>query len=615
MSRLLRSPAVARVLASAASPPVELAAFLAALLLAPLLARAGDTAWTAQGAIAAGIALAAYIAARRQLGIGRRSWVHAGVRDVVALGAASGLGVGTLALAEAVVAATGRSWAPYSPAALVVATALAYLAVSHLKLLERMGRSLRRPGGSQPLLIAGAGAAGVMLSRQIRSQRGPFDVVGFVDDDPAKRGRSIAGLTVLGSRDDIPRLVERHGVRTVAIAMPSAPGDVVDALVGIVRTTGVQLLTVPNLHELMARGRGLPLTEVGIADLLGRGEVAADFAAIRPFFTGRRVLVTGAAGSIGSELCRQVARLDVAELALLDTDETGLAELRQQLQGTAALRLLLRSVTDEAGMDTVFADVRPQVVIHAAAYKHVDILEDNPEQAAVTNVGGTWRCIRAAERHGTERFVFISSDKAVDARGVLGASKRIGERMVRSLQSSPTSFSAVRFGNVLASRGSVIPLFERQIAAGGPITVTHPDVRRYFMSIPEAVHLVLRSSCLAQPGGVYVLDMGDDVPIVTIAERLARLRGRRVPEDIQIVFTGLRPGERLREALVGEQEVTSATGHPRVSALLADDRGVAGGWDAAIDGLLGAVPHLSVAELRRRLHLLAADAAGVAARS
>jgi FlaA1/EpsC-like NDP-sugar epimerase len=525
-----------------------------------------------------------YTAADLGLRAYRRVWRFASVRDMVSLAATVATSVVVVGGVELTVPAMAAD-RPIPLSALLIGGALAYLALSYIKLLPRLLSTYRRREGD-PLVVVGAGAAGVALVRQLQTEPGGYRPVAFIDDDLDKIGRRIAGLPVVGARDNIPAAVDRYRAGAVAIAMPSAPQTTVRALIAIADQSSARILVVPSIHEMITTGRGLPLREIGLEDLFGRPEVAVDVDQIRAAFAGRRVLVTGAAGSIGSEICRQVAALDPAALVLLDNNESGLADIRDELAGAVPCELALGSIADPEFVEAVFAGLRPEVVLHAAAYKHVDILEQQPAQAARTNVAGTWHCARAAERCGAGLFVFISSDKAVEATGVLGASKRIGERMVMSLSGSPTRFCAVRFGNVLGSRGSVVPVFERQIAAGGPITITHTEVRRYFMSIAEAVRLVLQSAAVSSPGRVYVLDMGEDVSILSLAQRLCRLRGLRMPEDIGIVVTGLRPGERLREELVAADEVVTATAHPKVREMLGGSGQRPQAWERAVGRLL-----------------------------
>ncbi|MHB8490363.1 MAG: polysaccharide biosynthesis protein [Candidatus Dormibacteria bacterium] len=467
-----------------------------------------------------------------------------------------------------------RADRPIPLSTLVIGGSLGYMALGQLMGLSRLQSAVPHRRWGEPLVIIGAGSAGVALVRQLQAERGGYRPVAFLDDDRRKIGRDVAGIRVLGSRDDIAAALKQSAAQNLAIAVPSLPPDQIRALSRVGSVAGARVLVVPSMHQLLTGSAGrLTLRDVAMEDLMDRAEVAVDMDALRAGFQGKRILVTGAAGSIGSELVRQIRSLDPASVTMFDNNETGLADLRDSLGPAGApLHLRLGTVNDEVGIRHVFDEVHPQVVLHAAALKHVDLLETQPHEAVRVNVVGTWVCAIAAEQAGVETFVLISSDKAVDPVGVLGASKRLGELMVASLGDSETRFTAVRFGNVIGSRGSVLPRFEQQITQGGPLTVTHPDVRRYFMSVDEAVRLVLQSAVIARSGCIYVLDMGDEVRIVSVATRLAQLHGLRVPEDIQVVFTGMRPGERMRESLVGRAESAKPTTHPKVSEITRADQ-------------------------------------------
>ena len=513
--------------------------------------------------------------------------------------------VGAIGLLEFTIFRNNR---PIPISALVIGGMLGYLAISHLKFVPKLQRTLSRAKGGVPVVIVGAGSAGTTLAHQLLNEPGPLRPVAFIDDDRRKIGRRFGGLAVAGTREDLLEVLNRYRAQAIAIAIPSAPPDVIRSLVQAGADAGARVHVVPSLHDAVATGRGLVLREVGLEDLFQRTEVSVDVEAIRARFTGKRILITGAAGSIGSEIARQVLSFDPAHIVLLDNNETGLTDLRDSLPPSAPYEIRLADIALPGRIPDIFMESRPEIVIHAAAVKHVDVLEEHPHEALRVNVFGMWICARAAEAAGSELFLLVSSDKAVDAMSVLGASKRVGEQMIISLSSSKTVFAAVRFGNVLGSRGSVIPRFERQIASGGPLTVTHPDVRRFFMSLREAVRLVLQSAAMAQPGYIYVLDMGEEVAILTVAKRLAQLRGLRVPEDISIVFTGLRAGERLRERLVGHDEKPVATAHPKVLAIPGLRSRSPGDFDGALAGLLNGHGRQASA-LRQRLLELARNGA------
>lgn len=521
----------------------------------------------ARSLLSVGIITASYTASVIAFRAYRIVWRFASVRDMVQLALTVTTSVLLIAIVEL---GPLREDRPIPLSALAIGGSLGYLAIGQLMGLSRLQTAVpRRTWGEEPLVIFGAGSAGVALVHQLQEERGRYRPVAFLDDDRRKIGRDVAGLRVLGSRDDIAAAFKRSSAHNLAIAVPSLPPDKIRALSRMASLAGARVLVVPSMHQLLTESAGrLTLRDVAMEDLMDRAEVAVDIDALRAGFQGKRILVTGAAGSIGTELVRQIRSLDPSSVTMFDNNESGLTDLRDALGSAGAtLHLRLGSVHDKVGVRRVFDEMRPQVVVHAAALKHVDLLENQPYEGVQVNVLGTWICANAAEQAAVETFVFISSDKAVDPVGVLGASKRLGELMMVSLQESKTLFTAVRFGNVIGSRGSVLPRFEQQITQGGPLTVTHPDVHRYFMSVDEAVRLVLQSAAIARPGSIYVLDMGEDVPIVNVATRLAQLHGLRVPEDIEIVFTGMRPGERMREELLGDAESPAATEHPKISEI------------------------------------------------
>ncbi|MGE5587647.1 MAG: polysaccharide biosynthesis protein [Clostridia bacterium] len=425
------------------------------------------------------------------------------------------------------------------------------------------GRTLRA-------LIVGAGEAGVMVAKELRTHPElGYDVVGFVDDDRSKQGYMLADLRVLGTRGDLAALVGRHDVDEIIIAMPSAPGRVVKEIVAACEGLGTRVKTLPGVYELIDGKVDVSrIRDVQIEDLLRREEIKVDLDRIGGYLTGRRVLVTGAGGSIGQELCRQIARFRPENLVLLGHAENDIYEIDLELRETfpdLCVAPVIGDIRDAARMEGVFGRHKPDVVFHAAAHKHVPLMEMHPEEAINNNVFGTWNVATAADRHGASRFVFISTDKAVNPVSIMGSTKRAAELLVQALDKhSETKFIAVRFGNVLGSRGSVIPLFKRQIAAGGPITVTHPDMVRYFMTIPEAVQLVIQAAAMGEGGEVFVLDMGEPVRIVDLARDLVRLSGLDPDRDIEIKFTGVRPGEKLFEELLTAEEGTVATCHERI---------------------------------------------------
>ncbi|BAS28083.1 polysaccharide biosynthesis protein [Limnochorda pilosa] len=410
-----------------------------------------------------------------------------------------------------------------------------------------------------------------MTLREIR-QATNWTVVGFVDDDPEKHRQRVLGLPVLGGREEIPELVRQHRVTQVLIAMPSAPRSIIRGTLDQARRSGCTVRTVPALYELMDGQITVnQIREVRIEDLLRRDPVPSDVKAVRSYLEGKVVLVTGAGGSIGSELCRQVARCAPGRLILLGHGENSIFEILEELRTAHPQLVLVTAIADmrdERKVEAIFAAHRPAVFFHAAAHKHVPLMEAHPDEAATNNVFGTLNLCLAADRFGTERFVMVSTDKAVNPTNAMGASKRVAEMVVQTMdRRSRTRFVAVRFGNVLGSRGSVIPTFKRQIAAGGPVTVTHPEMRRYFMTIPEAVQLILEAGHLAQGGEIYLLEMGEPVRIVDLARDMIRLSGFEPDVDIPIVFTDARPGERLFEELRTDGENVEGTSHPDIVRL------------------------------------------------
>ena len=421
------------------------------------------------------------------------------------------------------------------------------------------------PEGSRRLMVFGAGEAGTQIvSSLLRERHSQFLPVALIDDDPAKSNRSIGGIRVMGTRADIPRIAQLLRVDTLLVAVPSAQPEVKVAIASLAAAAGLELRILPAVHELVDLMSVHDIREVSEADLLGRPQVEIDLDAIAAYLSGRKVLVTGAGGSIGSEICRQVRRFDPSELIMLDRDESALHALELNLGGRALLtsrNLVVADIRDACRVREVFAEHRPEVVFHAAALKHLPLLELHPGEGVKTNIGGTKNLLAAALEFGVNRFVNISTDKAADPVSVLGSTKLVAERLTAdaSLRTNGT-YVSVRFGNVLGSRGSVLPTFRKQIENGGPVTVTHPDVTRYFMTTEEAVRLVFQAAAIGSAGEVLILDMGAPVRIDDLARRLIGRAGR----PIDIHYTGLRPGEKLHERLVGLDEIAAPRGHPLV---------------------------------------------------
>ncbi len=429
---------------------------------------------------------------------------------------------------------------------------------------------LRNVLGSRgrPVVILGAGDAAADLLKNL-ARAGDWRVLGLLDDDPAKRGRQIQGVNVLGTLEELVDLGPRLGVELAIIAMPSASHQSRRRALEICRRAGVEALTVPSYQDLVSgKVTVSQVRNIELDDLLGRDPVLLDESGLQQWIRGRSILITGAGGSIGSELCRQIARFEPAQLVLYEHNEFALYRIEQEFAERyphIQLNCVIGDVKNAARVAEALAAHRPQTVFHAAAYKHVPLMEEgNAWEAIQNNVLGTWRVAEAAIAHGVEKFVLVSTDKAVNPTNVMGASKRLAEIVCQGLQAgNPIRFVIVRFGNVLGSTGSVIPKFREQIARGGPITVTHPEITRYFMSIPEAAQLVLQAGFMGTGGEIFVLDMGEPVKIVELARELTRLSGYG-EQDIGIEFIGLRPGEKLYEELLADGEHTLPTPHPKL---------------------------------------------------
>lgn len=421
-------------------------------------------------------------------------------------------------------------------------------------------------------LIVGAGRAGSAVVRELKqNEKLEYNPVGFVDDDPSKKGLRIQGIPVLGSTEELPRLIAKHDVSHILIAIPSATGRQMQQIIERCRESNVDFRTLPALSDIIDGSVSFgSLRRVRLEDLLAREPVHLDLRMIRSKFEGKCVFITGAGGSIGSELARQVARFNPGRLVLFDRSESDLFKIDLELAGGTAKadRIpVVGDILDVNRLREVFQAHRPQSVFHAAAFKHVPMMENNCFQAVTNNVFGTYNVALIAKDSGVEDFVMISSDKAVNPGNIMGVTKRVAELLILGLQRDTTRFVSVRFGNVLGSKGSVIPIFEQQIANRKPITITHPEARRYFMTIPEAAQLVLQASTMGEGGEVFVLDMGEPVKVVDLARTLIRLSGLEPDRDIPIVFTGLRPGEKLFEELQLDGEGIKPTSHQKIRVL------------------------------------------------
>jgi len=516
----------------------------------------------------------------RLLGLYRRFWRYASMDELLLIVIASGVGslVAATVLFGLALPLSGIRGFPRSIP--LIDGLLTLLVVSGprfgVRLVEQnRQREQRRKqrGPEKRVLVMGAGDAGAMIVKEMRAnpQLGLLPI-GFVDDDERKLGVRIHGLPILGGRERIPELVRDHRVAGVIIAMPTAPGSAIREILGICKRAGVSARTIPGLYDIISGQVSVnQIREVDIEDLLRREPVHTDVSAVERMLCGCRVLVTGAGGSIGSELCRQIARCEPAHLILVGHGENSIFAMSNELRRlwpAVSVQRVIADVRDLDRLRQVFEGHRPQIVFHTAAHKHVPLMEQNAPEAVTNNVEGTAHLLRLSETYQVDRFVFISTDKAVNPASVMGATKRVAELLVQeSARRSGQRHVAVRFGNVLGSRGSVVPLFRKQIARGGPVTVTHPDVRRYFMTIPEAVQLVLQAAALGRGGEVFLLDMGEPIRIVDLARDLIELSGLEVGRDIDIVYTGLRPGEKLFEELNVEGEEYLPTWHEKIFIL------------------------------------------------
>lgn len=530
------------------------------------------------------------------LGLYRRIWRLAGFVEMeqillagIASAVAGALIGGLLLPASGLVAVR----VPYS--VLLIDTFFTLLVIAlprfFLRLQARLG-SRAASETSRRVLIAGAGAAGGMIARELtgHAELG-LTPVGFVDDDHSKHGHKLQNLPVLGALEDIPRLAKVFRIDELVIAMPSAPGPIIRSVVEAAVEAHIQTRTMPGLHDLISgRLQVSALRQVEIADLLRREVVQIDLEGVRGLATGETVLITGAGGSIGSELCRQIARLDPARLVLLGHGENSIFAIHQEMTERfpgLALSTVIVDVRDRDRLASIFQRYDPYAVFHAAAHKHVPLMEANVPEAITNNVLGTRNVVELAAAGRVEHLVLISTDKAVRPTNIMGATKRVAEQIVQSVaEVHQRNFVSVRFGNVLGSRGSVVPTFLRQIAAGGPVTVTHPEMRRYFMTIPESVQLVLQAGALGRGGEVFVLDMGEPIKVADLAADLIRLSGREVGGDIEIRFTGSRPGEKLYEEMFFSAENATPTEHPKV--LKARNASLAVGVSERVEQLIAA---------------------------
>jgi FlaA1/EpsC-like NDP-sugar epimerase len=520
--------------------------------------------------VVVGIKLAVFIA----LGFYNRWWRYVSTRDMWRIAWGVALASVLADVAVYLISPVPTVKLPRGIAALDLLLTLAFIAGSRLlarTLMERPTSGLVARG--KEVLVVGAGDAGQLVIREMqRSRQLGYTPIGLIDDDPRKKNLRIHGIRVLGTTDDLGRILRDNRPDEVILAIPSASGEMRQRIVNVTREGNVPVKTLPGLYELIADDSNLAtqLRPVQVEDVLGREPVEVDLESTATYVKGATVLVTGAGGSIGSELCRQIARVGPQRLVLVDQGETALFEIERELvdeRGFAASIPVLADCKSRTKMQQVFDRYKPSVVFHAAAYKHVPLMEANPLESVRNNALATRVVAEAAVEHGVERFVLISTDKAVNPKTVMGQSKALCEWIVEAFgarEDIATRFVAVRFGNVLGSSGSVIPIFRRQIAKGGPVTLTHPEMTRYFMTIPEAASLVVQAGAIGGRGDVFVLDMGEPVRIIDLAMQMIRLSGKDPERDIDVEIVGTRPGEKLHEELWGEGEVAEATVHPKI---------------------------------------------------
>lgn len=511
-------------------------------------------------------------------GLYRRLWYYASVEELKLITAAVTTGSALLALVMLLLYSFGVVSA-YLRSVFVIDWLLSLFLAGGMRFTfrllaeSRQNQLIAHGGRTKHVLIVGAGDAGALVVREL--QKNPqlnLVPVGFLDDNETKLKQQIHGIPVVGTINDLTRVLERQHVDEVIIAIPSAPGRVVRVVADVARLKGVPFRTMPGIYELLGGKVSVSrLRDVEIADLLRRQPTRLNDEMIGSALSGKTVLVTGAGGSIGLELCRQIARWGPSLLVMLGHGENsifeGLIELKDSFP-SLNIRPVIADVRDRMRLDCVFAELNPQVVFHAAAHKHVSLMEVNVEEAVTNNILGTRNLVDTSLAHLVERLVMISSDKAIRPANVMGATKRVAEMLVLdAAYRTGLPYSVVRFGNVLGSRGSVVPIFKRQIAHGGPITITHPDMKRYFMTIPEAVYLVLQAASMGTCGETFVLNMGQQVRIMDLAEDLIRLSGLEPGRDIEIVFTGVKPGEKLSEELWDEGHQFQITEHPDIFRL------------------------------------------------
>lgn len=503
-------------------------------------------------------------------GLYKGLWRFASFQDMWNIARASVFG--TVAIMAAMTLVTGLTINQWMPTALVY-PALLFVLLGLPRMCFRFWKDSRMPvstseKGLKRVLILGAGRSGAMLERELR-HRGGFVVVGFLDDDKRLHGAQVHGIPVLAPIDQLPRVGADFKADLAIIAIPSANNQQMQHIVEICELSEIEFRTLPTLQDLGSKATKIgELKRVEIDDLLGRDPVLLEWESIREGLVGKRVMITGGGGSIGSELCRHIARLNPVELIIIDHSEYSLYKIDHELRSEfhdLIFNSVLGDICDPATVEKVVGEYQPDMIFHAAAYKHLPILQTQVREAFRNNILGTMRLAEAADRHGVGTFVLISTDKAVNPANIMGATKRVAEMYCQNMNArSRTRFITVRFGNVLNSNGSVVPLFQEQIAKGGPVTVTHPEIARYFMTISEASQLIMQAAVLGSGGEIFVLDMGEPINITYLAEHLIRLAGKEPGRDIEIIYTGLRAGEKLFEELFHELEAYEQTAHEKI---------------------------------------------------
>jgi len=516
------------------------------------------------------LSIAFRIGTFRNFGLYHWAWQYASVKELLSLVEAVGLSSMFIAV---VLLLFERVNFPYR--VLIVDAMVCFTFIGGTRFLIRLWReSKAKPQGeieTKNILIVGAGDAGEMIVREmLRSPKLGYQPIGFVDDNPAKVGEYIHKLPILGNTSEIPSIVEKYGVAEIIIAIPSATGKKIRHVVDACEKSGATYRIIPGVYELIdGTVHVSQIRSVQIEDLLGRDPVSVDLKEIASYLSGARVLITGAGGSIGTELCRQVAMFQPEELIIFGRGENSIFNVEYELRKKhpfLTLKVIIGDIRNGNKLDYIFKTHKPTIVFHAAAHKHVSLMQNNPDEAVLNNIIGTQNLVDISAKYLVKEFVNISTDKAVHPQSVMGASKKMAETVVqaKALNGSQTKFVSVRFGNVLDSRGSVIPLFRKQIAEGGPVTVTHPEAKRFFMTIPEAVQLVIQAGAMGKGGETFVLDMGEPVKILDLAKDLIRLSGLEVGRDVEIQFIGLKPGEKLFEEILTAAEGTQATKHKKI---------------------------------------------------